>query len=299
MKLALGTVQFGLNYGVSNKQGQVSKSQVKDILEQALSLGIDTLDCASAYGDSEQVLGALVSQGDFNIVTKIPALADEYTSLVHYFKSSLEKLQQESVYALLLHHSENLITHPYKKQLFQQLQSLKHRKLTQNIGVSLYSPEQLKTIALHYPIDIVQVPVNIFDQRFLAKDIIGLCRKKQIKLHVRSLFIQGLIFIDMPNLPQYFTPFKDKLLAFSQLANYLGCSKLTLALAIVAQDSLDTYDVIEKLVIGVCNVVQLNQIVQAYQQARTLTVTIEELATLKDNRLELINPSYWPNKEQK
>ena len=297
MKLALGTVQFGLNYGVSNHQGQVPKSQVKDIIEQALSLGINTLDCAAAYGDSEQVLGELISNSDFNIITKIPALADEQTSLLDYFEQSLKKLQQKNIHALLLHQADNLITHAQKQQLFQQLQSLKQQNLTKKIGASLYSPEQFRTIALNYPIDIAQVPINVFDQRFLAQDIIHLCRKKQIKLHVRSLFLQGLIFINEQNLSQYFVPFKDKLLAFSQLAKYLNCSKLTLALAIVAQESHNTNDIVEKLVIGVCNTEQLNQIVQAYQQAMVLAVTIEELVTLKDNRLKLINPSYWPQKE--
>jgi aryl-alcohol dehydrogenase-like predicted oxidoreductase len=297
MKLALGTVQFGLNYGVSNLQGQVNKSQVQEILEQALSLGINTLDCAPVYGNSEQVIGESIFDSNFNIITKIPALSNEQESLLEYFEQSLQKLQTKSLHGLLLHQANNLITHPKCQDLFQQLLSLKKQKRINEIGASLYSPEQLKTIAATYPIDIAQVPINIFDQRFLAKEIIDLCREKQIKLHVRSLFLQGLIFFNERNLPTYFSPFKEKLLAFSQLAKHLNCTELALALSIVAQDSHYSYNVIEKLIIGVCNTAQLNQIVQAYQQASTLAVTIEELKTLKDNRLELINPSYWPQKE--
>ena len=293
MKLALGTVQFGLNYGVSNQQGQVSKTQVQEILAQALSLGIKTLDCAAAYGESEHVLGEVIANSNFNIITKIPALPHEQASLFDYFEQSLQKLQQKSVHGLLLHQADNLITHPKKQQIFQQLQSLKQQGLAKLIGASLYSPEQLHYIALHYPIDIAQVPINIFDQRFLAKDIIELCRQKRIKLHARSLFLQGLIFLQEQELPQYFTPYKDKLNAFSQLAKHLACSKLTLALAIVAQESRNYNDVIDKLVIGVCNSEQLDEIVQAYQQAITLAVSIEELTLLKDKRLELINPSLW------
>ena len=89
MKLALGTVQFGLNYGVSNLQGQVNKSQVQEILEQALSLGINTLDCAPVYGNSEQVIGQSIADSNFNIITKIPALSNEQDSLLEYFEQSL------------------------------------------------------------------------------------------------------------------------------------------------------------------------------------------------------------------
>ena len=293
MKLAIGTVQFGLNYGVSNQQGQVSKAQVNEILLEAKSLGVNTLDCAAAYGESEQVLGELIAAADFKIITKIPALNSQQTSLIEHFGQSLENLQQKSVHGLLFHQADNLISHPRSDELFKQLLHLKQEKLANKIGASLYHPNQLHQIASRYPIDIVQVPINVFDQRFLAKQNIELCRQKNIKLHARSLFLQGLVFIKEQELPQYFAPYKDKLLAFELLAKHLACSKLALALAIAAKQSRRYQDVIEKMVIGVCNKEQLNEIVQSYQQATTLAVSIEELTLLKDERLELINPSLW------
>lgn len=293
MKLALGTVQFGLDYGVSNQQGQVSKAQVKEILLEAKSLGIDTLDCAAAYGESERTLGEQIVDSDYDIITKIPELTREQTSIISSFEQSLQRLQKKSIHGLLFHQADNLITHPKSIALFQQLQTLKQQQRVEHIGVSVYNPEQLRHIAAHYPIDIAQVPINIFDQRFLADEMIDLCREKHIRLHVRSLFLQGLILIKEIDLPQYFAPYKDKLLAFSQLAEHLGCSKLALALAIVAPNSHSYADVIDKIVVGVCNKKQLSEIVQAYEQASTLGVTIEELRSVADTRLELINPSLW------
>jgi len=300
MKLALGTVQFGLDYGISNTQGQVDKNQVADILKLAMSLGIDTLDCAGAYGNSEQILGSLSKERPlkqpFNIVSKIPALTDKQCSISELFELSLKSLQRDKIEALLFHHADNLLYHPKKEKLFQQVQALKTHKMVNRIGVSVYSPEQLKSIALMYPIDLVQVPVNIFDQRFISTEVLELCQHKSIKLHVRSLFLQGLLLTEADELPNYFLPYRDKLNAFSELAQYLNCSKLTLALAIVAQELPDytmKSDIIEKVIVGVCTAKQLNEVATAYQQAKELPLSVQELANLADNRLGLINPSLW------
>lgn len=296
MKLALGTVQFGLNYGISNEQGQLSKPQVKDILTHAKQLGIKTLDSAAAYGNSEQVIGELTQTEDFDIISKVPALSEEQTSVMPYVEQSLLHLQKSKLSALLFHNADNLITHPIKEKLYQQLIDVKAQGLTKRIGVSLYTPTQLKQITKSFAIDIAQVPINVFDQRFISKQCIELCKKKQVKLHARSLFLQGLIFFDADSLPSYFSPFKEKIAAFNQLAKQLGCSKLTLAFAIVAQDSHNYSDVIEQLVVGVCSVKQFDEIVLAYQQAQALKSSIDELATLQDERLAFINPSMWPAK---
>lgn len=318
MKLALGTVQFGLDYGISNKQGQVDKAQVTDILNLAMSLGIDTLDCAGAYGNSEQVIGEvfeqLPSNQQFNIVSKIPALTHEQHSINEFFSTSLQNLHRDKIDTLLFHHAENLLNHPQRHHLFQQLQRVKSQGKVNRIGVSVYDPEQLKVIAAQYPIELAQVPMNVFDQRFTSTDVIQFCQQRSIKLHVRSLFLQGLLFIEQGQLPHYFIPYQEKLNAFSMLAEHLNCSRLALALAIVAQDlpylkvksetesgiksnKLDNVpkqdDIIEKVVVGVCSATQLTEIINAYHQAKKLPISTQELLSLDDHRLGLINPSLW------
>ncbi|MCW8834093.1 MAG: aldo/keto reductase [Colwellia sp.] len=302
MKLALGTVQFGLDYGISNKQGQVDKAQVADILTQAANLGIDTLDCAGAYGNSEQVIGAQLSslahQAKFTIVSKIPALHSQSDNITEHFEQTLTDLQVENIDTLLFHHADNILFHPNRVKIFQQLEALKAQQKVKRIGASLYSPEQLIAISEQYTIDIAQVPLNIFDQRFITNDILTLCQQKHIKLHARSLFLQGLLLIEVNELASYFSPFKDKIDAFTSLADYLGCSRLALALSIVPhgiapslKQSAD--EIIEKVVVGVCSSEQLIEIVTAYQHAKELSISTEELQSLADNRLEFINPSLW------
>jgi len=222
---------------------------------------------------------------------------------MEYFSQSLTNLQTDTIDTLLVHHADNLLSHPNRETFFQQLQRLKSQQRVKRIGASLYNPAQLIALSEQYAIDVAQVPLNIFDQRFIADNIISLCDKKNVKLHVRSLFLQGLLFIEANKLPRYFSPYQDKLNAFFELAKHLSCSKLTLALAIVAQDlpnyltskalAIKTRDVIEKVVVGVCSTEQLTEIVSAYQQAKKLPVSAEELSMLADQRLEFINPSLW------
>ncbi len=299
MKLALGTVQFGLDYGVSNRQGQVSKNHVKDILQQAQSLGIDTLDCAGAYGNSEEILGELSAHKNFRLISKVPALTEKQDSIIPFFEQSLHNLQCNKLDTLLFHQADNLLEHPHKAQLYAQLVSLKEHQRVNSIGVSVYSPEQLTAITQHYVIDIAQVPINVFDQRFLSSNIIELCIKKAVKIHARSLFLQGLLFVEQAQVKPYFKPYQEKLNTFTEMAQYLSCSKLTLALALLAHDLPNNKEqktqssVIEKLVIGVCNMHQLTEVVNAYQQAKALNVNRDELRSLADSRLAFINPSLW------
>lgn len=305
MKLALGTVQFGLNYGISNQQGQVDKAQVAAILAMANELGIETLDCAGAYGNSEKVLGELSADKHFSIVSKVPELseitANKDQAVARYFKKSLADLQANQLDSLLFHQVDDLLIHPNKNDFFQQAVKLKEQNLVRNIGVSLYHPAQLTAIIQNYNIDIAQVPVNIFDQRFLKDELIELCHSKRVKLHARSLLLQGLIFIETEQLPAYFLAFKEKLLNFKTLAKKLACSPLTLALSVLNSPLTSSKDskvalrdqVIEKLVLGVCSTKQLEEVVNCYHEAQKLNITQQELAMLADERIEFINPALW------
>ena len=112
MKLALGTVQFGMNYGVANSIGQVIETEAEAILKQASFLGIDMLDTAVSYGKSEEVLGRFAQTGQ-NIVTKLPAVPESERDvknwLIGQFEESLVRLRASKIYGLLLHRSDQLL----------------------------------------------------------------------------------------------------------------------------------------------------------------------------------------------
>ena len=128
-RLALGTAQFGLPYGIANQAGQVSRKEVSAMLQLAVSNGIDTLDTAIAYGESEVALGQAGTQG-FNVVTKLPALPDDCLDVISWVMeqvdASFTRLGVSSVYALLLHRPEQLLG-PLGKELYEALYALKER----------------------------------------------------------------------------------------------------------------------------------------------------------------------------
>lgn len=292
--LALGTVQFGLDYGISNIQGQVSSDSIDDILTIAKVHHINTLDCALAYGNSQKTLGKLKASQHFDIVTKIPKLKDNEVSILPYFNKSLNDLNRTCINTLLLHDVNTLLQHPNSTLFCNELKQLKVQNKVKQIGVSVYSPEQIEQTTEKLTIDIVQAPLNVFDQRCCDQGILNIFKEQNIKLHIRSVFLQGLLLMENGTWPEYFSPYLDYLTKFDQLSKKLSTSKLTLALAFIIQNS-SIKPYVEKIVVGCCSKNQLQQILQSYQQAKSLTIDDINWASFACNAPALINPNYWPN----
>ena len=140
MKIALGSVQFGLKYGISNLSGPTSKSQIKKILEIAKDLGVDIIDTATVYGNSELLLGNS-NVKNFKVVTKIPTLKPNILNIEKWVNdkvySSIKKLKIESLYGVLIHNSNNFFGDK-GKILLEALQSLKKDGKIKKIGISIY-----------------------------------------------------------------------------------------------------------------------------------------------------------------
>jgi len=209
LKLALGTAQFGLDYGVANKKGKIAKKEVFKILEYAYSIGIDTLDTAYSYGESENVIGEFTAKSgrNFNVISKMPYLNNNSTLTVK--KNCLETLQrlgQSRIYGYLIHKFDNIVFH--KEDLWNKIISLKQNGLVNKIGVSLYKPEELEFLLdKGITFDIVQIPYNILDQRF--KDYFPILKEKNVTIHVRSVFLQGLFFVETERINTNFKGAKD------------------------------------------------------------------------------------------
>ena len=171
---------------------------------------------------------------------------------------------------------------------YQQLVNLKKLNLTDKIGVSVYSPTQLEQIIEKYAIDTVQLPINLFDQRFLKKNLLEKLQRNNITVHARSVFLQGLLLMDQASIPDYFQPYQVQLQALYQLAKQLNCNKITLALALVVQNPF-----INNIVIGCCSKTQLDEIVTSYHKSNSLDLSLKTLKTLASEELNLIIPSLW------
>lgn len=273
-KLVLGTVQFGLQYGI-NSAGRPSEEAVKSILAEASKGGITTLDTSSAYGDSEEILGECITpEAEFKIVSKYPKGEIPVSEM---FKGSLSRLKVKSLYGYLLHHFE---VYKNKPKVWDEFIALKESGKVQKIGFSLYSPEELQFILdLKSPFDIIQVPFNIFDKKFLP--LMKVVHEKGVEIHVRSTFLQGLFFKDRETLPEKLKPMKKYLLQLDDFSRQSGLSISEIALNHNLQNPF-----IDGVLIGVDNVSQL-KINLASVKDTPIDVNIE----VKEK--ELLNPVNW------
>jgi len=293
MKLALGTVQLGLNYGVSNVNGQVSDNCAEDILTFAYANDINTLDTAVMYGNSETKIGDICknTQLPFNIITKLTVPESlSSTDITHHMRSqitsSLARLKSDNVYGIMLHNCDCL-TAKNSKAIIQQLINFKRENLCEKIGVSVYSPEQLETVIENFDIDIVQIPINIIDQRFSDSALIAKLKDKNIEIHARSLFLQGLLLMDGQDIPSYFSPYK---MSFEQLNTF--CTEQALNKLEACLSFAKSMTFVDKFVVGVSSHTELSQIIAAYHK-----VTALGFSQFASSNEALINPSNWPAKD--
>ena len=273
-KLVLGTVQFGLQYGI-NSAGRPSEDAVKSILAEASKGGITTLDTSSAYGNSEEILGKCITpEAGFKIVSKYPK---GETPVGELFNNSLRRLKEKSLYGYLLHHFEVYKNNP---KVWNEFIALKESGMVRKIGFSLYTPEELQFILDNKsPFDLIQVPFNIFDKKFLP--LMKEVHEKGVEVHVRSTFLQGLFFKDREMLPEKLKPLKKYLLELDDFSRQSGLSISEIALNYNLQNPY-----VDGVLIGVDNVAQL-QMNLASVKDTPIDVSIE----VKEK--ELLNPVNW------
>ena len=284
-RLALGTVQFGFSYGIANTNGQVPYKTAKEILYHAKSKGINTLDTAISYGESESYLGDIGVEG-WQVITKLPNIPDECTDIVTWVNNqvtkSLSRLKVKSISGLLLHQPDCLLT-SNGEMIWESLQTLKKDRLVENIGFSIYDPNELDVIWNSFFPDIVQVPYNVLDRRLVDSGWLHRMSKAGVKVHVRSIFLQGLLLMNANNRPQklerWFSVFDawDSWLQEQELTALQGC------LAFVMQDSS-----IDKIVIGIDNFQQFKEVLSSIDNK-----VIQFPKFLNTDSIDLINPSYW------
>ena len=192
MKLALGTAQFGIPYGISNRNGIVNRDEVKKIIYNSYRVGIDTIDTAKNYGNCEELLGE-IGVKKFKVITKLSNLNKKNidlksTDFRKYF-GSLKKLKLDTLYAVLIHDPDFSKNSNYK-YIFEELEKFKNKGNIIKIGVSVYNPEELEDIINNFNIDIAQIPLNLVDRRFEKVGLLNKLQNKKIEIHSRSTFLR-------------------------------------------------------------------------------------------------------------
>lgn len=271
-KIGLGTVQFGLDYGISNKGGKTNSIEVERILETAKQNRIDYLDTASGYGSAEEVLGQNNLDG-FRVVSKFMPPSKE-NSISKQLDDSLKKLNQNKLYAYLAHRPMALLE---DTEQWNELQRIKIKGKVQKIGFSLNEPNEIiQLLEKGFVPDIIQVPYNYFDRRF--DDIMIDLKSKGCEIHTRSTFLQGLFFMDTNELPSFFDEVKPYLKEV-QKSKTLPKSLLHFVL---------NKSFIDSVIIGVEN---NEQLLVNIDNSGTIEVLPEFNKILSKN---ILMPMYWP-----
>ena len=196
MKLAIGTAQFGNKYGITNTSFKLKQGMANKILDVAREHSIEFLDTASSYGESEKIIGKAIRASDnFKIISKtikfdgMKISNSDLINLEEQFYLSLKRMKQNSIYGLLVHRPSDLIK-KNGERIFKKLIDLKRKKLLKKIGISVDDKEKLELLIEKFPIDIVQIPINIFNQTFVNDELLVKLKSKKIEIHVRSIFFR-------------------------------------------------------------------------------------------------------------
>ena len=285
-KIAIGTVQFGLDYGIANQNGKVNANEIRSILNFAHENNINTLDTAKAYGESEGSIGNYLKERpgrSWNIITKLSSGGGKVTAQIQDSKEKLTVFP-----AIILAHSANLFFDP----MFQsKLQEAKDKELVHSIGVSLYSEEEInQVLESELKPDVIQLPMNILDTRLYRCGVLSKLFDREIEIHVRSAFLQGLFYLSKAELEDGFKdviPYLEKLKSISADIG-LTLSELSLLWLVNLKE-------VSKVIIGVDNVNQLKNHLDTLKKNIESSVFEEALSIYYENE-NILNPSLWPSK---
>jgi aryl-alcohol dehydrogenase-like predicted oxidoreductase len=284
-RLALGTAQFGLPYGIANMSGQVNQVEVEAILTEAWEAGVDTLDTAIAYGNSEERLGA-IGVDQWKLVSKLPEIPENCKDVTGWVENmvtgSLARLKIPRLYGLLLHRPEQLLS-SQGEALYAALKKLQDQKLVQKIGISIYGPSELDKIGSTYQFDLVQAPLNVLDRRMIDSGWLLRLSNAKTEIHTRSVFLQGLLLMDSEKRPKEFDKWKTSLDRWDRWLIDQEIEPVQACLAsIFAQPEVD------RIVIGTDSLEHLQGIL-----ANTGGLVELPPKFLMTEDLDLINPSRW------
>ena len=291
-KLGLGTAQFGMDYGVSNRRGQCPPDEIREILDAARELGLTVIDTAATYGASEEALGQCLDAGHgFEIVTKLPPIepalcAESAKRMVwSYFERSLARLGQQAVHGLLVHRAADLMG-PKGASVWSAMQELRDEGLVTRIGASVYDAADIEALLEDFSPDLIQLPFNILGQGVAQGGWLARLKQRGVEIHARSAFLQGALLMDPATLPPHLADAAAWLESWRQAMAVEGLDAIAGALACVrARPEIDV------IVAGVTCAGELREIAAAAARPLPAGVDWSQFA-LKD--VAITDPRNWP-----
>ena len=287
-RLALGTVQFGLPYGIANSEGQVTREVAAGIVRAAAASGLDTLDTAIGYGDSEQRLGE-IGVDTWRIVSKLPGVPEDCRDVTAWAHAAVDgalaRLRVPRLHGLLMHSARDLLG-SRGAEVSAALASVRASGKAGKVGVSVYGPAELDELARGGEFDLVQAPFSLVDRRLATSGWLRRLHADGVEIHVRSVFLQGLLLMRSPGRPSQFDRWGEFWRTFDSWLEQNHLAPLEACLGHVF-----SYPEIDRVVVGVDSLRQLREILAA--GAVPPVVAPDALASEDP---DLINPSRWSSK---
>lgn len=283
-KLILGTVQFGLDYGINNPTGKPSTDAVLDILSYALEKGVTTLDTADAYGRADELIGFFHqhSERKFKVNTKF--ICHESKTVIEQLEFSLDKLHIDCINVFFYHRFSDLKNH---KSVANDLQKLKTNSRIRKVGVSVYTNDELKQAINADEVDCIQLPFNLLDNTYQRGALLKEAKRRGKEIQVRSVFLQGLFFKDMSTYAPYLQPLKKYIAQIKEIADEANISMAELALGYaLAEPSIDS------VIIGVDTKAQLEKNLSHASQLPAEAI-IKKIDSIAVQETELLYPYNW------
>lgn len=291
-RLGVGTVQFGLAYGVTNQVGKVGVEEAASILRFARQNDITTIDTAALYGDSEATIGQAASGAAFDIVTKTAKVNGEEDAsaaadaIASRFERSIRDLRVDCVDALMVHDAGDLLGR-YGDRVWRCLQDIKASGLARKIGASVYSGNEIDQLLGRYDIDIVQLPINAFDLRLVDGGQLDRLATREVEIHARSIFLQGLLLLPPEQLPAKFAALAPSLV---QMRQAFAQADLTIMEGLFA--SVFRHRMIDRVIVGAASLREFQEIVSTVNRSATLQSDHASWRwPISDERL--LNPALW------
>lgn len=292
-KLCLGTVQLGMKYGIKNDLGrQPTHQESFALLEEAIKFGIDTFDTASAYGNAEKVLGEFgIGKYPVKIISKLSFSEEEKRTndiaglIERKLYHSLDHLKIQALDGYLLHGASDF----YNDNIVETLQKLKQENLIKNIGVSIYEEKDALAAAQNECVDYIQIPYNVFDQRLDQTEFFQMAKQNQITVFSRSSFLQGLLLMNIEQVPAYLASARPHLKKFHEIIGIHGYTPAEAALLFSS-----CHQGISKVVFGIDTKLQLEENLRIIGKEKGFKACHDDLfQTFVAIERKIILPSLW------
>ena len=283
MKLVVGSAQLGMNYGLFNNK-KISGKEFKKIEKLVLKSKINFIDTARNYGDSEKIIGNS-KLNNLCIITKIKLPKNKNINVKNWvvkeISESLSQLKIKKIYGVLIHNYKDLLG-KHGKNFLLALHELKKKKIIKKIGISIYESKEIKKIWKFWKPDLIQVPFNPLDNRILDSGWVDILKKNNVKIFVRSIFLQGLL-INEDSSFRINKKYKNLLNKFKNWCYKNNISLLQACLHFVKQ-----FKNIDYIVVGFNSYNQLKEIIDFFQKKQIIIPR-----KFSTNKISLIDPRKW------